>query len=941
MPFYPNGPPPPPNSPPVLIQHGVAGPGSVIYEDGSLQGMLPAVDLDGDTVTYALVTDASHGAVTIGSASFTYTPTAGFTGSDSFSFSISDGNGGSNTYSYPVSVIPHTSLDQTLTGTDPAETILASSNAVGLAGNGRSEGPVLSPDGKWIAFQSDASNLVPGDTNDTGDIFIKDLMTGEISRISTDSSGIQATGPSYQPRFSPDGSKVVFYSYASNLVSANTAGIAQIFVKDLLSGAVSLVSSGSAGEPGDGPSGGASFTPDGSKIVFLSQASNFTPGDANGSVDVYMKDLNTGSIARISDETLGGDGPVMSPDGTKVAFVTSVGSQLYLGRQDVLVKDLNSGVVSVASIGEFGPANGRSIYVSWLDSNRVMFESTASNLVLGDTNNARDIFLKDLTTGAITLLSANASGVLGNGNSFSSAGSSDGTKVAFDSESSNLAPGDNNGVSDIFVRDLATGTVGLVSDPSVLGGHARSTGPAISLDGTEVAFSATGGVQQASASNNWSQIYVKILGPGDDTLTGGSGNDTISGKGGDDLLAGGSGGDTLDGGAGYDRLDGGMGIDTASYASAGAAVAVSLAVAGPQDTGGGGTDTLIGVENLTGSAFADVLAGDGGANTLTGGNGDDTLDGGAWYDTLDGGSGNDTASYASVGAAVAASLAISGPQDTGGGGTDTLASIENLTGSGFDDTLTGDGGANVLIGGGGDDTLDGGGGTDILDGSGGSDTASYASAASAVTVSLAVQGGQETGGAGNDTLIRMENLTGSSFDDTLAGDASANVIIGGSGDDTLDGGAGDDTLDGSGGSDPVSYASAASGVSVSLAVQGGQDTGGAGNDTLIRVENLTGSAFNDVLQGDSGANVLTGGAGSDTFVFVAGFGNDVVTDFTPVGAGHDVIQLSTSVFADFAAVQGHMSQVGPDVVISDGAGDSMTLRNVLATDLTSGDFSFV
>jgi Ca2+-binding RTX toxin-like protein len=178
------------------------------------------------------------------------------------------------------------------------------------------------------------------------------------------------------------------------------------------------------------------------------------------------------------------------------------------------------------------------------------------------------------------------------------------------------------------------------------------------------------------------------------------------------------------------------------------------------------------------------LAGD---DQLYGGDGDDVLRGGAGNDTLDGGTGNNTASYSDATAAVTVSLATLSAQNTGGGGTDTLVSIQNLIGSSFNDKLTGDANANILDGGAGNDTLTGGGGLD---------TASYASATAGVTVSLALSGAQNTFGAGTDTLVGITNLTGSAFNDALTGGAGNNVLIGGAGDDSLIGGAGADTLTG-------------------------------------------------------------------------------------------------------------------------------------------------
>ncbi|KAB2863023.1 MAG: calcium-binding protein, partial [Bauldia sp.] len=254
---------------------------------------------------------------------------------------------------------------------------------------------------------------------------------------------------------------------------------------------------------------------------------------------------------------------------------------------------------------------------------------------------------------------------------------------------------------------------------------------------------------------------------GNDAIDGGAGDDILDGGAGNDTLLGGAGRDTLIGGTGNDTLNGGADVDTASYAAATSAVTVNLATTAAQNTGGGGTDTLNSIENVTGSNFNDTLTGNSGDNRLEGGAGNDTLSGALGDDVLDGGAGTDTASYASATSAVAVSLAITGAQNTGGAGIDTLIGIENLTGSGFDDALTGDAGNNALRGGAGNDALIGGAGNDTLDGGSGTDTASYASAASAVAVSLATTSAQNTGGAGTDTL------TGGAGADTFVFAASA------------------------------------------------------------------------------------------------------------------------------------------------------------------------
>jgi Ca2+-binding RTX toxin-like protein len=311
-------------------------------------------------------------------------------------------------------------------------------------------------------------------------------------------------------------------------------------------------------------------------------------------------------------------------------------------------------------------------------------------------------------------------------------------------------------------------------------------------------------------------------GGGDDTLTGGKDNDILYGSFGNDTLAGGNGEDSLDGGAGDDVVDGGNSRD--------------------ELLGGSGDDTL------TGGNAEDRLEGGAGNDDLAGDDDNDTLDGGAGNDTLDGGAGRDRASYESATAGVTVRLSVTGPQGTGGAGVDTLVDIEDLVGSRFDDLLIGNDLANILTGGAGDDTLTGGAGDDTLN-----------------------------GGAGNDTL---NGLLG---DDTLHGGTDDDTLRGGLGSDTLEGGAGDDTLNGGAGRDTASYESATDDVTVRLSVAGPQGTGGAGVDTLVDIENLLGSAFDDLLIGNDRANVLTGAAGDDTLR--GGLGDDTLEG----GAGNDTL----------------------------------------------------
>ena len=205
-------------------------------------------------------------------------------------------------------------------------------------------------------------------------------------------------------------------------------------------------------------------------------------------------------------------------------------------------------------------------------------------------------------------------------------------------------------------------------------------------------------------------------------LVGGTFYDTLSGMGGNDHLYGHGGNDLLDGGAGDDILDGGPGVDTASYTAATGQVLVSLLINGPQNTLGAGTDTLISIEKIVGSSFADILTAGTAGSTLNGGPGGDDLIGGPGSDILNGGAASDFADYRLATAGVTVTLAITTSQNTIGAGFDALVGIEKLAGSSHDDHLSGDANANALYGMAGNDVITGGAGQDTLGGGAGADS---------------------------------------------------------------------------------------------------------------------------------------------------------------------------------------------------------------------------
>ena len=372
---------------------------------------------------------------------------------------------------------------------------------------------------------------------------------------------------------------------------------------------------------------------------------------------------------------------------------------------------------------------------------------------------------------------------------------------------------------------------------------------------------------------------------GDDVLRGGDGDDNLFGGDGDDTLVGKGGTNYLNGGAGADVLIGGSGENWADYSGAPEFGVVASLADPSRNTGDARGDVYLNVQNLLGSDYNDLLIGDNNANALNGGKGDDTFVGGGGADSFNGGDrswildpsqdGTDLVDYSSSVSGLIVSLA--NPQNnTGNAKGDTYRSIENLTGSNFNDSLYGTNVANVISGlngndlikgYGGDDTLSGGGGNDTLDGGEGNDTLS--------------------GGAGNDTLDGGAGL------DTMAGGTGDDLyIVNNIGDKAIEtASAGTDTVQSS-----VTYGLAGTHVE-NLFLTGSAALDAVGNslDNIIRGNsgrnNLNGSGGNDRIEGGGGADKLTGGTGVDTFVFTK------LSDSTVAASGRDTI-------LDFARAQG-------------------------------------
>lgn len=366
----------------------------------------------------------------------------------------------------------------------------------------------------------------------------------------------------------------------------------------------------------------------------------------------------------------------------------------------------------------------------------------------------------------------------------------------------------------------------------------------------------------------------------------GSGNDLVIGNAtanhlqGNDELNGGAGNDTLEGGAGADRLDGGPGTNRVSYRGSDAGVTVNLAIETGQ-RGHAEGDVIINVENITGSSHPDILTGndianhlDGGPgnDTLQGSSGDDVLEGGAGADRLDGGAGTDRLSYAGSAAGVMVDL-LAGTAGGGHAEGDVVTGIENVTGSGHNDSIAGDNGANHLDGGDGDDALYGGSSNDKLWGGNGNDRMTGGDGTDELwgedgDDQLDGESGDDRlfGGMGNDGLGGQGGadwLEGGDGEDDLSGGPGDDVLKGGAGDDMLRTDSGADLLDGGPGIDTVDYWGSSQGVTVNL--QEGTGKGGsAEGDIFVDIEHVRGSNFgDDILVGNSSDNRLLGENGND------------------------------------------------------------------------------
>jgi trimeric autotransporter adhesin len=414
-------------------------------------------------------------------------------------------------------------------------------------------------------------------------------------------------------------------------------------------------------------------------------------------------------------------------------------------------------------------------------------------------------------------------------------------------------------------------------------------------------------------------------------------SDTLIGDSGSNIFFASGGMDTVDGDGGADQLNF-SDISTFEYASTygiyGMPSGVSMTLV---ESGSNGYVDFYGSNSASNSiSYSNIedIAGSAYADTLTGNSSDNYLEGWLGNDVLDGGAGDlDIAGYYSATSSVVVNLTTG--IATGADGTDSLKNIEGVTGGAFADTLTGNGGLNLFEGRGGNDTLDGAAGVDyvvyanasggvLVNLSGASVTLSGVTAASMTAKQLTT-----TGDTGTDTLISIEGALGSSFNDTFIGSAGDDTFSGLGGNDYIDGGAGTQ--------DMASYFAATSGVTVNLLA--GTSSGADGGDTLIGIENIKGSAFNDSLTGGAGNNTLDGGGGFDTLN--GGDGNDLLIsdgDDVVIGAaGIDTLQTSSSLVYSLASDIENLTFTGTGNFTATGNAADNVITGSKGNDILKGE----
>jgi Tol biopolymer transport system component len=390
----------------------------------------------------------------------------------------------------------------------------------------------VSAKGRFIAFSSAATNLVPGDTNRYADVFVRDLVTRTTTRVSVSSAGGQGNAASYFPSISADGRMIAFRSLAKNLVEDDTNAVEDVFLHDMLSGVTQRVSVGSAGQQANGASITTSISADGTVVAFTSAATNLVPGDRNNVNDVFVRDTTYGQTIRVTAGPRGeangvSEGSGISSDGNLVtfrSFATNLVRADGNGLADVFVRDWVARTTERVNVSTSGAeANGVTFRGAISgDGRRVAFRSRATNLVDGDTNEALDVFEHDRVTGVTRRISIATSGAQADGRALPPAAraasfmsraflSATGRYATFGSRAPNLVAGDTNRAADVFVHDLVSRRTARVS-VTAAGTQANDDSfvVGVSGDGSVIVFVSSASNLVSNDTNDRRDAFVRL-----------------------------------------------------------------------------------------------------------------------------------------------------------------------------------------------------------------------------------------------------------------------------------------------------------------------------------------------------------------------------------------------------------------------------------------------
>ena len=406
-----------------------------------------------------------------------------------------------------------------------------STDATGTAGNGWCRKPSLSGDGDWIAFESGSSDLVPGDTNGLVDVFVRQVSTGLIERVSVGFGGIEANAECVHASISYGGRYVTFESEASNLDPGvgDTAGFRDVFRHDRVTGTtryVSVTTSGGLPNSNSGTGGlwrGSDISGSGRFVVFSSSGTNVVTPDTNFSSDIFLRDMNLGTTTRVNVGAGGqangnSQNPVISADATHVAYMSSANNLVpgitNGGTLDIYRVNLTTLTPVRVSLATDGSEPDLGCFEPDIsdNGNAVAFQSFATTLVPGDTNGEADVFLRDVSAGTTERVSLTWDGQQIPSWSKAPSVSPDGMHVAFVSNSNAVIAG-GSGIQGVYLRDRAAATTTRWSESATGAiGFAGSDTPHVGAGGLSVAFASLS-VLEPNDVNNMNDIYLRRCGP--------------------------------------------------------------------------------------------------------------------------------------------------------------------------------------------------------------------------------------------------------------------------------------------------------------------------------------------------------------------------------------------------------------------------------------------